>query len=70
MYLIALAVALGALLVFFTVSEDIWTVLAAATALVFSIWGFALAPWPVQLLLVSIVLGWERLYLLKERWLE
>lgn len=70
MYLIALAVALGAILVFFKVSEDMWAVLALATALVFSIWGFALAPWPVQLLLVLIVLGWEHLYWLKEQWLE
>lgn len=69
MYLIVLAVALGALLVFFRVSEDIWSILAAATALVFSIWGFALTPWPVQLILVWLVLGWERIYLLKERWL-
>lgn len=67
MYLIAFSVALGALLVFLKVSEEIWTVLAAATALVFTIWGFALAPWPVQLLLVSLLFAWERLYLFKER---
>jgi hypothetical protein len=65
MYLLPLAFAIGATWVFVKTSEDISAVLAAATALISIIWGFAISPWPLQLLLLVILLGFERLYLKK-----
>ncbi|WP_242072364.1 hypothetical protein [Microcoleus sp. FACHB-68] len=66
-YLIPLAVALGASWVFSKTSEDVYTILCAGTAIICLIWGFALAPWQLQLLLLLILLGIERIYLRNER---
>ncbi len=57
---------LGALWVFFKTSQDVYTVLAAAVGVICFIWGFALAPMHLQLLLVVILLALERLYSIKE----
>ncbi|MBW4496201.1 MAG: hypothetical protein KME26_24630 [Oscillatoria princeps RMCB-10] len=65
-YLIALAMSLGAIWVFFKTSQEVYTVLAAAVGIICFIWGFALAPWHLQLLLVVILLVLERLYAMKE----
>jgi hypothetical protein len=65
-YLIALAMSLGALWVFVKTSQDVYIVLAAAVGIICFIWGFALAPWHLQLLLVVILLALERFYSMKE----
>lgn len=64
-YILPLLIALVAIRMFHQVSEDISTVLSVATAIVGLIVGFALAPWLVQLGMVILVLGVERLYLVK-----
>jgi uncharacterized membrane protein YdfJ with MMPL/SSD domain len=62
-YLIALILAVGATHLFRRTSEDIYSVLAAVTAIVSLIVGFALAPWFVQLGVFAVLMRIDRLYL-------
>lgn len=45
-----LSIAIGSILLYQRVSDELWRVLAAGTAMVCLIWGFAIAHWSVQLL--------------------
>lgn len=66
-YLTLLTISLGSVWVYLRTSADVPYVLAALTAIVCFIWGFALAPWLVQLLIVGAVIGVDKLYLSKAR---
>lgn len=62
MFLVFLVSAVGSLLLSLRASHEIPRLLAAGSAIVCSICGFALAPWPVQLLIFFLILQLERLY--------
>ncbi|CAA9282161.1 hypothetical protein AVDCRST_MAG92-3619 [uncultured Coleofasciculus sp.] len=62
MYLIFLASALGSIFIFLRASQEILRLLAIGCAIFCSIFGFALAPWPIQLLIFLLILQMERLY--------
>lgn len=62
-YLTLLTISMGSACVYLRASADIPFVLAALTAVVCFIWGFALAPWMVQLLIVGLLIGFDKLYL-------
>lgn len=66
-YLILLTISLGAIWVYSRTSHDIPFTLAALTAVVCFFWGFALAPWIVQLLILVFLMRMEKFYLAKER---
>ncbi len=66
-YLTLLTISFGSVWVYLRSSSDVPFVLAALTAVVCFIWGFALAPWFVQLLIVGLVLGMDKLYFSKAR---
>lgn len=66
MYLLPLFLFLIAFWLFHKASEDIYSVLAAAIAVICLIWGLALAPWVVQLGMVILAIALERLYFVKE----
>ncbi|MDP8966894.1 MAG: hypothetical protein M3O33_23480 [Cyanobacteriota bacterium] len=65
LFLVLLVSALGSLLLSLRASHEIPRLLAAASAIFCSICGFALAPWPVQLLIFLLILQLERLYPLR-----
>lgn len=66
-YLILLAISLGAIWVYSRTSHDLPFTLAALTAVVCFFWGFALAPWIVQLLIVALLLRLDKFYFPNER---
>lgn len=66
-YLTLLTIALGAGCLYIRSSKDITSVLAALTTIVCFIWGFAVAPWGVQLLILALLLGLDKLYLADAR---
>lgn len=57
-----LVVSLLTLWVTFHSTKDIYKILAGLTAFISFIWGFALAPWPVQVGILLWVLGLEEFY--------
>ncbi|MBK4729786.1 hypothetical protein JJD41_07875 [Oxynema sp. CENA135] len=61
-YLTLLSIALGSGWIYLRTSADVPFVLAALTAVICFIWGFALAPWLVQLSIVGALVGLEKLY--------
>ncbi len=61
-FLILLVIAIGSILISFKVSHEIPKLLTLGSAIFCSIYGFALAPWPVQLLIFLLILQLERLY--------
>ncbi|MBP0000696.1 MAG: hypothetical protein J7641_17145 [Cyanobacteria bacterium SID2] len=66
-YVIALAIAGSSFLWFRQTSEDIYSILAAGTALFSLVLGFASAPWPVQVGIVLALTVLERLYIEQQR---
>ena len=62
MSLILLASALGSIFISLRASQEILRLLAIGSAFFFSIFGFAIAPWPIQLLIFLLILQMERLY--------
>lgn len=61
-YIVLLTVSVGSVWIYNRTSEDISFVLAILTGLVCFFWGFACAPWLVQLLIVFGLLNLYRLY--------
>lgn len=60
--LVLFLVALLTLWVIFHSTKDIYKLLAGLTTVITFIWGFALAPWPLQVIIVLGVLGMEEFY--------
>ncbi len=60
LWLILMAIAGVAVHIARRTSEDIWLVLAGGSAVICMILGLAVAPIPVQVCLLLIVLGFER----------
>lgn len=61
-YLTLLTIALGSVWMYKRSSADVSSVIAALTTVVCFIWGFAVAPWGVQLLIVGLLLALEKYY--------
>jgi hypothetical protein len=61
-YIVLLTLSVGSVWIYNRTSEDIPFVLAILTGLVCFFWGFACAPWLVQLLIVFGLLTLYRLY--------
>lgn len=61
-YIILLTVSVGSVWIYNRTSEDILFVLAILSGLVCFFWGFACAPWLVQLLIVVGLLTLYKLY--------
>ena len=57
-----LMIALASLFVYLRTSSDVSSALAAVCGIVCFIWGFAVAPWGVQLLIMGALFGVDRLY--------
>ena len=55
-------VAFGSILLSLKASHEISRILAGGCAIFCLILGFALAPWPIQLLIVALLLVVERMY--------
>jgi len=62
LFLLLLILAFGSLLILLKASHEISRILAAGCAILCLIFGFGLAPWPVQFLIVFLLLVLERLY--------
>ena len=62
LFLLLLILACGSILISLKASHEISRILASGCAIFSLIFGFALAPWPIQLLIVALLLGVERLY--------
>ena len=54
--------AFGSILLSLKASHEITRILAVGCAVFCLIFGFALAPWPIQILIVVLLLVWERMY--------
>ncbi|MEG4342004.1 hypothetical protein QUB70_01775 [Microcoleus sp. A003_D6] len=61
-YILLLIVSLAAVWVYWQTSQDIF-VLVVLVGLGCFIWGFSWAPWSVQLLIVVLLLGYQKCYL-------
>lgn len=61
-YLTLLTIAIGSVWMYKRSSADVASVIAALTAIVCFIWGFAVAPWGVQLSIVGLLLALEKYY--------
>ncbi|MBE9187046.1 MAG: hypothetical protein WBA89_11710 [Microcoleus sp.] len=61
-YILLLIVSLAAVWIYWQNSQDIF-VLVALAGLGCFIWGFYLAPWMVQLVIVVLLLGLQKWYL-------
>lgn len=61
-YIVLLTVSVGSVWIYNRTSEDISFVLAILTGLVCFFWGFACAPWLVQLLIIFGLLTLSGLY--------
>jgi hypothetical protein len=64
-YLALLTISFGSVWIYLRASKDVPFVLAALTSVVCFIWGFAVAPWLVQLLILGLVLSLDKFYLSK-----
>lgn len=62
LFFFLLILAFGSLLILLKASHEISRILAAGCGILCLIFGFALAPWPVQFLIVFLLLALERLY--------
>lgn len=62
-YILLLTVSLSSVWVYSKTSEDISFVLATVTGLICFFWGFACAPWLIQLSIVAILLRLYKIYL-------
>lgn len=61
-YFILLVCAIGSILVFSRASHEIPRLLAVGSAVFCLIFGFAMAPWPIQLLICLLIFRLEWLY--------
>lgn len=62
MFFFLLVSAIGSIFIFIKATHEMPRLLAGGSAIFCGIWGFALAPWPVQLLILILVLQLERFY--------
>ena len=62
-YILLLTVALSSAYLSSRASKDISFVIATLTGLICFFWGFACAPWIIQLLIVGILLRAHKFYL-------
>lgn len=62
LFLILLLAAIGSIVISRRASHEISRVLAISSAIFCSIFAFAMAPWPVQILIFVLILQMERLY--------
>lgn len=62
MSFLLLVSALGSIFVCVKATHEMPRMLAGGSAIFCGIWGFAIAPWPVQLLILILVLQLERFY--------
>lgn len=62
MSFILLVSALGSIFICVKATHEMPRMLAGGSAIFCGIWGFAIAPWPVQLLILILVLQLERFY--------
>lgn len=60
--LILLLSAVGSIFLFLRASHEIPRVLAVGSAIFCLIWGVAMAPWPIQILVFMLILSFDRLY--------
>ena len=60
-YILLLIVSLAAVWIYWQTSQDIFVLLALAGLGCF-VWGFSLAPWSIQLLIVMLLLGLQKCY--------
>lgn len=60
--LLLLITAIGSIFISMRATQELPRLLAVGSALCCSIVGFALAPWPIQLLIFLMILQLERLY--------
>lgn len=61
-YFTLLIIALASMFVYLRSGNDVPSVLAALSGFVCFVWGFAVAPWCVQLLIMGLLFGVERFY--------
>lgn len=62
LFILLLISALGSIVISLRAAHEIPRLLAAGSAILCSICGFAMAPWPIQLLIFLLILQLERLY--------
>lgn len=67
MFLMLLVTAIGSIFISLRASHELLRLLAIGSAIFCSIFGFALAPWPVQLLIFLLILQLEKLYPFRRR---
>jgi hypothetical protein len=65
-FLMLVAVAVGSILIYVRAAHEISRLLAIAAALFCLIFGFAMAPWPIQMAVFGLILSLERVYSLGE----
>jgi hypothetical protein len=61
-YFLLFLCAFGSILISLKASHEISRIIAVGSAIFCLIFGFALSPWPIQLLIVGLLLTLERLY--------
>ncbi len=64
-YFLLLLCTFGSILISLKASHEISRIIAVGFAFFCLIFGFALSPWPIQLLIVTLLLSLERLYPLR-----
>ncbi len=69
-FLILLVSAIGSIWLSLRTSHEVPRVLAFGSATFCLIFGFALAPWPIQLVIFLLILRVERMYSLRKTALE
>ncbi len=62
LFFLLILVAFGSILLSLKASHEISRILGVGCAIFCLIFGFALAPWPLQILIVAVLLVLERLY--------
>lgn len=69
-FLILLISAIGSIWLSRRADHEVSRVLALSSAIFCLIFGFGLAPWPIQLLIFLLMLGLDRLYQLRKTAVE
>jgi hypothetical protein len=62
LFLVLLVSAIGSILIYLRASHEISRLLALGSAIVCSLFAFAMAPWPIQLLIFLLILRLEWWY--------
>lgn len=62
MFFFLLVSAVASIFICLKATHEMPRMLAGGSAIFCAIWGFALAPWPVQMLILILVLQLERFY--------